>query len=90
MPRGIRLDAPDTLHHVMVRGIESIVCEEEPYFRELVRYIHLNPLRAGQVGSMEQLSSLSYGRKGPEWLKTELILGYFSGEDPRRAYRKKV
>ena len=22
MPRGPRLDAPDTLHHIMVRGIE--------------------------------------------------------------------
>ena len=24
MPRGARLDAPGTLHHVMVRGVEGI------------------------------------------------------------------
>ena len=31
MPRGARLDAPGTLHHVMVRGIEgnSIVADDE-------------------------------------------------------------
>jgi len=132
MPRQSRLDAPETLHHVMVRGIErralfrddqdradfvarlaalaeqgaltvyawallpnhahllvrtgirplprsmrrlltgyagafnrrhqrvghlfqnrykSIVVEEEPYLLELVRYLHLNPLRAGVVQS---------------------------------------
>lgn len=130
MPRGARLDAPGTLHHVIVRGIEkrrivndvadrknfvtrvgelsaetktsiyawalmtnhahmlvrsseiglctfmrrlltgyaisynrrhrrwghlfqnrykSIVCDEDAYFTELVRYIHLNPLRAKLV-----------------------------------------
>nr|WP_302467706.1 transposase [Geomonas nitrogeniifigens] len=28
---------------------KSIVCEEDTYLLELVRYIHLNPLRAGLV-----------------------------------------
>lgn len=131
MPRGPRLDAPGTLHHVIVRGIEgrrivdddqdrerlltrlgglaqethttlyawalmenhahllvrsgpgglpgfmrrlltghashynrphrrhgylfqnrykSIVCEEDPYFKELVRYIHLNPPESRRRG----------------------------------------
>ena len=33
MPRGARLDAPDTLHHIMVRGIEkrSIVSDERDW-----------------------------------------------------------
>ena len=31
------------------------MCEEEPYLLELVRYIHLNPLRAGLVGDVEGL-----------------------------------
>lgn len=33
----------------------TIVCEEEPYLLELVRYIHLNPLRAGMVASLKEL-----------------------------------
>ena len=34
MPRQARLDAPETLHHIIVR------CDEDVYFTELVRYIH--------------------------------------------------
>ncbi len=33
--------------HLFQNRYKSIVCEEETYFLELVRYIHLNPLRAG-------------------------------------------
>ena len=36
---------------------KSIVCEEDSYFLELVRYIHLNPLRAGLVPSMRKLDT---------------------------------
>ncbi len=141
MPRGARLDAPGTVHHVIVRGIEkrrivddvrdrqelvrrmgdvalstgtvifawslmknhvhvllrsgqagvagfmrrfltgyairynlrhgrhghlfqnrykSIVCEEEPYFKELVRYIHLNPVRAGLVKDLDGLARYAW------------------------------
>jgi len=28
---------------------KSVVCEEDPYLLELIRYIHLNPLRARLV-----------------------------------------
>lgn len=34
---------------------KSIVCEEEPYLLELVRYIHLNPIRAGVANDMGEL-----------------------------------
>jgi REP element-mobilizing transposase RayT len=34
---------------------KSIVCEEEPYLLELVRYIHLNPVRAGIVTDTDAL-----------------------------------
>jgi len=67
MPRHARLDATGALHHIMLRGInkghlfenryKSILCEEEPYFLELVRYIHLNPVRAGMVTDMAGLDS---------------------------------
>ena len=35
---------------------KSIVCNEDEYLLELVRYIHLNPLRAGIVRSMDSLN----------------------------------
>ena len=145
MPRRARLDAPGTLHHVIVRGIEkrrivndvadrknfvkrlaelsagtkttiyawalmsnhahillrssqmglsgimrrlltgyavsynrrhrrwgylfqnrykSIVCDEDAYFTELVRYIHLNPLRAKLVKSLAQLDRYRWSGHG--------------------------
>ena len=33
--------------HLFQNRYKSIVCEEEPYLLELIRYIHLNPLRSG-------------------------------------------
>ena len=154
MPRQARLDAPGTLHHVMVRGIEkrnivdddqdriafvsrmgeqarktgttiyawallnnhahillrsgsvglpgfmrrfltgyaveynrrhkrfghlfqnrykSILCEEDVYFKELVRYIHLNPIRAGLVANLPELDNLISPVKKPTkrtWAET--------------------
>ncbi len=32
--------------HLFQNRYKSIVCEEDSYFMELIRYIHLNPLRA--------------------------------------------
>ena len=176
MPRGARLDAPGTLHHVMVRGIEagniimddvdrhsfvsrlgtvasktgtviyawalmtnhahlllksgstglpdfmrkfltgysisynkryerhghlfqnrykSIVCEEEAYFRRLVAYIHLNPLRSGIVASLEELNHYPWSGHATlmqhaehQWQELDYVLGYFgeSENDARNAY----
>jgi REP element-mobilizing transposase RayT len=41
--------------HLFQNRYKSIVCEDELYLLELVRYIHLNPLRAGIVKSMDEL-----------------------------------
>jgi putative transposase len=46
--------------HLFQNRYKSIVCEEECYFLELVRYIHLNPLRAGLVSSIENLDSYQW------------------------------
>jgi len=35
---------------------KSIVCEEERYFLELLRYIHLNSLRARLVRNLRELA----------------------------------
>jgi len=177
MPRGPRLDAPETLHHVMVRGIEgraifrdaqdredflrrvgevavatgltvyawallpnhlhllvrtgrtplaqamrslltgyagafnrrhrrrghlfqnrykSIVVEEEPYLLELVRYIHLNPLRAKVVADLRALDRYPYtghavllGRRRCPWQDAGSVLGRFATRPARArlAYR---
>ncbi len=43
--------------HLFQNRYKSIVCEEEHYLLEFVRYIHLNPLRAGLVATLDDLDS---------------------------------
>lgn len=78
---------------------KSILCEEEPYLLELVRYIHLNPLRAGLVKDMEALTVYPYsghavlmGKNKNEWQDTEHILSLFGKQlsTARRKYGKFV
>jgi len=180
MPRGPRLDAPGTLHHVMVRGIEgmnivvddydraffvtrlgevaiatgtkiyawalmsnhvhvllvsgtlglstfmrkflsgyasyfnrrhkrhghlfqnrykSIVCEAESYFLKLVGYIHLNPLRAGLVGTLKELEyyrwsghAVVMNRIRNEWQDRDEVLRYFGDYESsaRKGYQEFV
>jgi putative transposase len=178
MPRGPRLDAPGTLHHVIVRGIErrqifksdrdredflarlgqvveegqascfawvlipnhahillrtgatplarmmrrlltgyavsfnlrhqrsghlfqnrykSIVCEEDTYLLELIRYIHLNCIRAGLVRSMKELDryrwsghSVLMGYESRPWQARDEVLHYFGRRQgvARKKYRR--
>ncbi len=177
MPRGPRLDAPGTLHHVMVRGLDrqvifrddgdrddflkriarlteadhlkvyawalmpnhahllirtgayplgrcmrslltgyagrfnrrhhrtghlfqnrykSVVVDEETYFLELVRYLHLNPLRAGILDNLRALERFPWtghsallGYVQRPWYAADEILQRFGTRRPaaRRAYR---
>ena len=41
--------------HLFQNRYKSIVCQEDAYLLELVRYIHLNPLRAGLVKTIDEL-----------------------------------
>lgn len=41
--------------HLFQNRYKSIVCQEDAYLLELVRYIHLNPLRAHVVASLDSL-----------------------------------
>jgi len=43
--------------HLFQNRYKSIVCDQDAYLLELVRYIHLNPLRAGLVESVDGLDS---------------------------------
>ena len=41
--------------HLFQNRYKSVVCEEDAYLLELIRYIHLNPLRAGLVKGLKEL-----------------------------------
>jgi hypothetical protein len=63
---------------------KSIICEEDPYLLELVRYIHLNPIRAKNVTNLEALDiyrfcehSTLMGKEARDWQDVEYILRYF-------------
>lgn len=43
---------------------KSILCEKEPYMLELVRYIHLNPVRAGILKDLYELKVYRYSGHG--------------------------
>jgi len=62
--------------HLFQNRYKSIVCEEESYLLELVRYIHLNPLRAGMVASLEELDIYP-------WTGHAVLLGHrqFGGQE---------
>jgi hypothetical protein len=53
----------------------SIVCEEENYLLELVRYIHLNPARAGVAKTLDELDAYPYN--GHKELNS-IVKAYFS------------
>ena len=39
---------------------KSILCREDAWLREWVRYVHLNPLRAGLINDLEALKQYPY------------------------------
>ena len=43
--------------HLFQNRYKSIVCDENSYLLELVRYIHLNPVRAGIIANINDLAS---------------------------------
>lgn len=46
--------------HLFQNRYKSILCQEDTYLLELVRYIHLNPLRAGLLPDMKALDQYPY------------------------------
>lgn len=63
---------------------KSILCDEDKYFLQLVRYIHLNPLRAGLVSSLSELNRYSWcghsailGNQHLSWQNISAVLKRF-------------
>ena len=85
--------------HLFQNRYKSIVCEEDSYFLELVRYIHLNPLRSNLVKDMAGLDrypwcghSVVMGRIKNEWQDRDYVLSWFGKKEgeARKAYRKHI
>lgn len=69
---------------------KSILCQEDVYFLQLIRYIHLNPVRAGllqNVGSLENYPWTGHpvllGKKQVPWQDTGDVLSRFSSQKNR-------
>ena len=84
--------------HLFQNRYKSLLCEEDPYFLELVRYIHLNPLRA-RTAMVENINALEaypwsghrviMGKKHYPWQNTDAVLAYFKGKHAYRAFIEK-
>ena len=81
--------------HLFQNRFKSFLCEEDPYLLELVRYIHLNPLRAGLVTDLKVLATYwkcghcaLMGKCKYEWQDTDYVLGLFGRTvgSARRSY----
>jgi putative transposase len=76
---------------------KSILCQEETYLLELVRYIHLNPLRAGLVADIKALDAYPFcghaaiiGRLRSQWQDDGYVLKLFANKKhtARRLYKE--
>lgn len=82
--------------HVFQNRYKSIICEEDVYFLRLVSYIHLNPLRAGIVRTLEALDvypwcghSVVMNQQQNDWQDQKHVLDFFgtTAGSARKAYR---
>jgi hypothetical protein len=77
--------------HLFQNRYKSIVCQQDRYLKELVRYIHLNLLRAGLVKDIIELShtpwsghSALVGKVKRKWQDIDYVLSFFGQNRYRR------
>jgi putative transposase len=82
--------------HLFQNRYKSIICQEDEYLLELVRYIHLNPVRAGIVSGLEKLDrypwcghAILMGKQEMKGQDTKSVLRLFGTAVPkaRRGYK---
>lgn len=82
--------------HLFQNRFKSILVEEEPYFLQLIRYIHLNPLRSSLVATLDELDAYPWsghavllGRRECAWQECRYVLTRFgaTAKAARGAYR---
>jgi len=77
--------------YVFQNRYKSILCDANSYLLELVRYIHLNPLRAGLIENLEKLGRYPWTshagllcKHRQDWHSLDEVLSLF-GSDRRQA-----
>ncbi len=85
--------------HLFQNRYKSILCQEDVYLKELIRYIHLNPLRAKIVDDLKQLDTYAFcghsaliGRVKRSWQEVNEVLAWFAPKrrQARERYRSFV
>jgi len=85
--------------HLFENRYKSVLCDEETYFLALVRYIHLNPVRAKVVKTMKELDDYPWsghqmiiGKDEYPWVDRAHVLSQFAGTKRKaiREYRRFV
>ena len=85
--------------HLFQNRYKSILCQEDPYLLELVRYIHLNPIRAKLVEDLKSLDKNPYcghsavmGKLKNDWQDVDGVLRLFGKNitQARRSYKSFV
>ena len=83
--------------HLFQNRYRSILCQEDAYLKELVRYIHLNPMRARVVENLAALDEYPYAghsillrEHSREWQSTDSVLSLFGRKASvaRKKYRE--
>ncbi|HKL63818.1 MAG TPA: transposase [Woeseiaceae bacterium] len=86
----------DATGHLFERRYRALLVDVEAYALQLVRYIHLNPVKAGLVRDPSDFPWSSHRHYlaggGPPWLRTDWILALFGQgrAAARSAYRRFV
>jgi REP-associated tyrosine transposase len=77
--------------HVFEGRYKAILCQKDPYLLQLIRYIHLNPVRAGMVRSPERYrysgDHVYLQGKATETIDPATVLSMLGG---KQAYRRFV
>jgi len=80
--------------HLFERRYRAILVQFDSYLKELVRYIHCNPLRAGMVGDAADYPWSSHraymGDPCPVWLTMDTVLSLFGDREHEARQRYAV
>jgi len=80
--------------YVFQNRYKSILCDADDYLLGLIRYIHLNPIKAKMLGSIAELDDYPWtghsgliGRHVQPWYPADVVLKFFASQKNRALKR---